>query len=145
MEMTKPETIVIAHLSYLKAGAWVAICSAPIGLAFWTAWNDGDGWAYFAGGVAAMIVGPVLYMLLFRRARGLWIRNGELIYLAKWIVWMRVDEIMEVGIGRRGGLRRALVVRTSDRGPISIPAAILAEPLDVVQDRLRDAAGLKTL
>lgn len=140
--MQKTQPVIIARLSLLKTIPVVAIFMAVTVFGLWNGWKHGDGEGYLMGAVGLCIWMPVAYQLIFHRARGLWLADGELIWISKFAVWEKADEILGVGVSRRTGLRRSLVLRTRSRGPVSIPAFTLAGNLADIRARLLAALGL---
>lgn len=140
--MTQKEHLVIAHLSLLKVIPVMVFWFGTATLCFWAGWRDGDGYGFFVGGIAAFMGLSLLYSLLVWRGRGVWIKNGELIYMAKYVIWEKVDEIAGVGISRRTGVRASIVLRTKSRGPVSFPTFGLVETRPVIRARLCAALGL---
>ncbi|MEI9988953.1 MAG: hypothetical protein WDM86_02840 [Rhizomicrobium sp.] len=95
------------------------------------------GW--IAGFFVFLVIAAVLKQLLYCEGRAVWIEQGMLIFVRRWIFSVRCEEIAKVSNSANG---QAVVVHLRDGGEKTFPVGSLKESPAEIIDRLADVLKL---
>lgn len=153
--------IVIAHFSKWKAPAYVLGSIAGCAIIFFIFLNHPDkislrDYMAMKGDYAFSIVGflagvyvvllqvTILKQIIFGKRTAIWIESNQVFFLDTYghvlFSKLSLDEIQTISRGKLGSLRKnGLIADMGDGSKRAIPTWLLAEPLEAVEARLKEA------
>jgi hypothetical protein len=126
----------IATTLYFPGGrSWVYIAERPMLF-------PGTLFIWSGGSLMLTLAAVAFYRVFFDRAVALWLVDGKLVYLGKWLFSVRcrdIEGIIRDTLPRSG--RDCIAILVRDGGKKALPIGSLVETRDVILGRLRVELG----
>ena len=121
LEFTSP-----TYVDRLRSGAPYLLYSIPI--------------AAVAGIFLFLLLTALFWQIVVSNCEALWIDGNKIVYLSKYFIEVRRDDVRSINLGVYGRWNRAAIIITLQNGRDAvIPVGVLSEPAHVVASRLKSS------